>query len=479
MMDEAAALELADRAVQAGLAAGNKAAAGSSGQGSDETVQAEAIVLTQRSALTRFADFDIHQNVAEDGAWVSLRIVVGKRTGVATTNSLDPLRLGDLAWRAAGFAMASPADPDFLSLPGPRAFPEAEAGVEGGGAVHAGDVPGVFDAQTAEAGPAERASFVRRIFEACREAQVSPAGSWSTEDSSIAVANSLGTARSIRATEVEGSLVCTAPGGETGWAECLGRALGDCDARALVARAADKALAARDAGEMEPAPWPVVLEPAAMCELVGLLSYCGFSALAEQEGRSFMSDRIGRRITGEAITIADDGADPRTLALPFDFEGVPRRRVELIKDGIAMGVVHDSYTAGRAGTLSTGHALPAPNTHGPVAMNLAMAPGTATIEELIGQTGRGLLVTRFFYTNPLDPKRTLITGMTRDGLYRIEDGKVAGAVRNLRITESVLEAFSRVTGLTAATEAHRCILGTAVAPAARIEGFNFSSGTGF
>lgn len=467
-MDRDAALELAQRAVQAGVAAGLKARDRPAGANGD--VQAEAIVLTQKSALTRFADFVIHQNVAEDGAWVSLRVVIDRRTGVATTNSLDPGRLADLAWRAAEFAAASPADPRFAGLPAPANGDQPQASAQ---------PPGIYDEATAEAGPAERAAFVHEVFDACRESDVAPAGSWSTEAATVAVANSLGVAQAASATEAEGSLVCTTPTGETGWAECIERAVGGCDARGLAERATRKALAARDAREVEPAPWTVVLEPAAVAELVGLLSYCGFGAMAEQEGQSFMSGRLGERITGERITIADDAGDVRTLALPFDFEGVPRRRVELIKDGVAAGVVHDSYTAGRAGTTSTGHALPAPNTHGPLATNLVMSPGRDTMADLIARTERGLLVTRFFYTNPLDPKRTLVTGMTRDGLYRIEDGEVTGAAKNLRITESVLEAFERVTGLTSEVETHRCILGTAVTPAARIEGFNFSSGTGF
>jgi predicted Zn-dependent protease len=223
----------------------------------------------------------------------------------------------------------------------------------------------------------------------------------------------------------------------------------------------------------------VVLEPAATAELVGLLSYCGFGALAEQEGRSFLSGRLGERITGESVTIVDDATDPRTIALPFDFEGVPKRPVTLLERGVAVGVVHDTYTASRAQTRSTGHALPAPNSYGPLATSLVMSPGDSSLDELIEGTQRGLLVTRFFYTNILDPRQTTFTGMTRDGLYLIEGGKVVGAAKNMRVTDSVLAALGRISAVSAGLEAHRATVGTVLAPAVRLDGLNFSSGTEF
>jgi PmbA protein len=459
MMDEARALEIAEGAAHAGLVAG-EAAAGSQGP-----VEAEAVLIAQRSALTRFSDFAIHQNVAEDDVRVSIRVVIAGRTGVAATNRLEGPAMRDAADKAARFALASPADPAFPGLPGPGGAAPAPAGM--------------WVATTAEADPGRRALAAREIFSEAKRLEVSPSGSCSTAEIVVAVANSKGVSRAASATEAECSVVCTAPGGETGWAEWLGRDIDGLDPGKVAAGAADKATRAQRPAGVEPGEWTVVLEPAAVGELAGLLSYCGFGALAEQEGLSFMSGLMREKITGQAVTIANDPCDPRTLGLPFDFEGVPSRRVALIEKGVAKGVVYDTYTAAKAGVTSTGNALPAPNPYGPLAMNLLMEGGDRSAEDLVASVEKGLLVTRFFYTNPLDTKKTLVTGMTRDGLYLIENGRITGAAKNLRMTESVLEAFARIAGLSDTVEAHRSIIGTTVAPSALIEGFRFSSATEF
>lgn len=459
------AVALADEAMAAGMRAGVRAARDREDGTSSRGMQVEALIIAERSALTRFADFRIHQNVADDEVWLSLRVITEGRTGVAVTNSLEPGRFEDLADTAVSFALASPADKDLISLAGPDpASPDGS---------------GLWVEATADATPARRAAFTREVFDASRDAQLSPAGSMSTAEALLVVVNSLGVRRAVRVTEVEASVVCTLPGGETGWAETFGRDIDALDPAALARRAAEKALAAKDAEAVDPGAWTVVLEPAATAELIGLLSYCGFGALAEQEGRSFLSGRLGERITGEAVTIVDDPTDSRTMALPFDYEGVPKRPITLLERGVAVGVVHDTYTALRAQTRSTGHALPAPNSYGPLATSLVMSPGDSSLDKLIEGTERGLLVTRFFYTNILDPRQTTFTGMTRDGLYRIEGGKVVGAAKNMRVTDSVLGALERISGMSAGLETHRATVGTVLAPAVRIDGLNFSSGTEF
>jgi predicted Zn-dependent protease len=461
------AVALADEAIAAGMRAGARAAGAREDRGSGPGMQVEAMIIAQRSALTRFADFRIHQNVADDEVWLSLRVITEGRTGVAVTNAVEPERFDDLADTAVTFALASPADKDLVSLPSPDPEPTSQ------------DDAGLWVEATAAATPARRAAFIREVFETSRDAGISPAGSMSTEEALLVVVNSLGVRRAARVTEAESSVVCTLPGGETGWAETFGRDIDALDPAALTRRAAEKALAAKDAEAVDPGAWTVVLEPAATAELIGLLSYCGFGALAEQEGSSFLSGRLGERITGKAVTVVDDATEPRTMALPFDFEGVQKRPVALLERGVAVGVVHDTYTAVRAQTRSTGHALPAPNSYGPFATSLVMSPGDSSLDELIEGTERGLLVTRFFYTNLLDPRQTTFTGMTRDGLYRIEGGKIVGAAKNMRVTDSVLGALERITSMSAEREAHRATVGTVLAPAVRIDGLNFSSGTEF
>jgi PmbA protein len=207
------------------------------------------------------------------------------------------------------------------------------------------------------------------------------------------------------------------------------------------------------------------------------VGFIGFSALAVQEGRSFM--RLGEQITGANISIYDDGYDPRGFPMAFDFEGVPKRRVDLIKDGVAHAVVYDSYTAGREpGRQSTGHALPAPNTYGPLPLNLVLAPGPTPKADLIKGIKRGLWVTRFHYVNIVHPLQTVLTGMTRDGTFLIEDGVITQPVKNLRFTQSVLDALRHAEPADT-LKLQKSFFGGTLAPALRIEGFNFSSATEF
>jgi len=188
----------------------------------------------------------------------------------------------------------------------------------------------------------------------------------------------------------------------------------------------------------------VILEPPAVTDMLFHLGAFTFNGLAWIEGRSALSDRLGERVCGENITLVDDALDSRGIRRAFDFEGVPRQRVELIGNGIATGIVHDVRTAARAGARSTGHAGPPSSAWGPVPSNLFLTPGESSVDEMIAATQRGLLVTRFHYTNMLDPSSAVLTGMTRDGTFLIEGGEIVGGIRNLRFTENLLEALSRV-----------------------------------
>ncbi len=167
-------------------------------------------------------------------------------------------------------------------------------------------------------------------------------------------------------------------------------------------------------------------------------------ATAFQEGRSFLCDRVGEKLAGDAITIWDDGTDARQCPAAFDWEGVPKRKVMIIEKGVACGPVYDSYTANKEGKESTGHGLLAPNTFGPYPSHLFLGPGDATVEDMVASTDRGILVTRFHYTNVVHEKHTILTGMTRDGTFLIENGRIARPVKNLRFTQNILEALSDV-----------------------------------
>jgi PmbA protein len=226
---------------------------------------------------------------------------------------------------------------------------------------------------------------------------------------------------------------------------------------------------------IEPGEYPVVLEAYAVVDLLDMLGYLGFSALAVQEDRSFFEP--GKKIGSELVTIRDDGTDPAGTPAAFDYEGVGKQPVTLVDRGICREVVYDAETAARDGRRSTGHGLPAPNTYGPFPLNQLMEAGAASRDQLIGGLERGLLVTRFHYTNPVHPKLAMVTGMTRDGVFLVEKGSIVGPVKNLRFTQSYLAALAGVEAVGAERRLLRGFLGSVVVPALRISAFTFTGAT--
>jgi predicted Zn-dependent protease len=265
------------------------------------------------------------------------------------------------------------------------------------------------------------------------------------------------------------------PDGGTGYAEAAATDVTTIDAAALGREAAAKARATEQAVSLPPGDYPVVLEEYAVVDITDMLGYLGFSALAVQEGRSFVEP--GKRIGSELVTVVDDGMDEAGLPMAFDYEGVRKQRVTLVEGGLCRDVVYDAQTAARAGRTSTGHGLPAPNPYGPFPINMLMAAGDTPRDELIAGLDRGLLVTRFHYTNPVHPKLAIVTGMTRDGTFLVEGGKIVGPVRNLRFTQSYLDALARVSAVGRERKTLRGFLGSSVVPALRIDAWTFTGTT--
>ena len=300
-------------------------------------------------------------------------------------------------------------------------------------------------------------------------------GSFATGTESIAVANSAGARASGTRTTSQLITVSMGPDGGSGYAESAAVDASTIDAAALGREASGKARATANAISVEPGDYPVVLEEYAVVDLLDMLGYLGFSALAVQEERSFFE--AGKRIGSDLVTIVDDGDDPAGLPLWFDYEGVAKRRVELVDRGICREVVYDSQTAARDGVASTGHGLPAPNPWGPFPVNMFMEAGDASRDDLIAGLDRGLLVTRFHYTNPVHPKLAIVTGMTRDGTFLVEDGKIVGPVKNLRYTQSYLAALAGTVAVARERKTLKGFLGGVVVPAVRIDGWTFTGGT--
>lgn len=441
-------LGLADRALAYAAAAG--------------ATEAEALVSADDAQLTRFANSEIHQNVAESNAQLNLRFVVGRRVGVASSNRLDDEGLRRLSETAAAIARNSAELEDWGGLPGPGPTPIVE-------------LPGAFATATAGATPELRAEGVRAVIAAADAAGVVAYGSFSTSAEIVAVANSRGIRAAQRRTTAQVLTVAMGPDGGSGYAEAASVDVTELDAAALGREAAEKARATVNPVSVEHGDWPVVLEEHAVVDIVQTLGYIGFGALAVQEERSFSEP--GKRIGSDLVTIFDDGADPRTLPMAFDYEGVAKQRVPLVERGVCRDVVYDAQTAARAGRSSTGHGLPAPNPYGPYPLNLVMEPGTASREELMRGLDRGLLVTRFHYTNPVHPKLAIVTGMTRDGTFLVENGEIVGPVRNLRFTMSYLDALAATSAVGRERRTHLGDFGGVVVPAVRIDSWAFTGNT--
>jgi len=433
--------------------------------GSAKADQTEVIVTTQDEYLTRFASNAIHQNVAETNVNVQVRSVIGKRIGVASANDLDKAALVDLVSRAETAAGLQQENPEFQSLPGPQPFEPVDAYAE----------------STAVCAPEQRAEGVESIVHHAKANGVTASGAFSTNTAELLVANSFGT-RAYHVWTMANVMSVVMGETGTGYASDTAKDVVDLDPEEVGRIAVDKALRSANPEPIEPGEYTVILEEAAVANMLFFLGYMGLGALSVQERRSFTTGRFGEKVTGDAITVWDDGRDPRGIPLPFDFEGVPRQKVSLIEKGVARNVVYDSRTAGReAGKASTGHALPVTNTAGPIPIHLFMETGSSTVEEMIASTDRGIWVTRFHYTNPVHPVKTILTGMTRDGTFLIENGKVTRPLKNLRFTQSILEAFANVEALGREAKMVRSGFGNivTVVPAAKITGFRFTGTTEF
>ena len=425
--------------------------------------EAEALVTAGESSLTRFANSEIHQNVTATEVGVNLRFVVGRRVAVASTGRADAEGIRRLVEQAAAIAANVEELDDWAGLP------TADA------AGTAAPLPAAWSEGTANATPELRAAGARAVIAAADAAGVTAFGSFATDTEAVAVANSHGVRAAERRTTSQLLTVTMGPDNGTGYAEACAVDATTIDAAAIGREAAERARASANPVEIAPGDYPVVLNHYAVVDLLDMLGYLGFSALAAQEERSFFE--AGRCVASPLVSITDDGRDSAGLPAGFDAEGVAKQRLALLERGVCRDLAYDAQTAGRAGRSSTGHGLPAPNPWGPFPTNMVMASGSASLDELVGGLDRGLLVTRFHYTNPVHSKKVIITGMTRDGTFLVEGGRIVGPVRNLRFTMSYLDALAGVEAVTAERRCLRGFLGGSVVPAVRLRAFSFTGAT--
>jgi len=424
--------------------------------------QTEVIFTGRDSHLTRFANSYIHQNVSESNAELRVRVIVGKRVGVASTNDLSGDGLRKVVESAQMVVRFQPERLDFQSLPGPSTVSSVVS----------------FSERTASFSPKERACTVGLICKRAQSEGLIASGAFTTARREVAIANSLGLFAYYPSTLADLNTVIMGED-SSGYASRTAWDVGKIDTDQAGREAMDKALSSRKPVGIEPGTYTVILEEYAITEIVGYMSYLGFSALAVQEGRSFMAGKLGQQIVDARISITDDGLDATGLPMPFDFEGVPKQCVEIVKNGIANAVVYDSYTAQREGKKSTGHSLPAPNTFGPFASNLFMSVGSSSKEEMLKSTQKGLWVTRFHYVRPVHPLKVILTGMTRDGTFLIENGQLTRAVKNLRFTQSMLDALSNVEMIGSTAQVASDFMGAICVPALKVRDFHFTGVTEF
>ncbi len=389
----------------------------------DET---EAIISGSAYALTRFANNTIHQNVAEEGVSVSVRAVVDRRTARASTNKLDEASIRQACEAAMALARLQPPDPDLLPMSGPQTYRSVDR----------------FDRATAELSPEARAATVRKVIERAEKDGLTAAGVYASGAGATAHFNSRGL-RAFHEETVSEFSVTMLGATSSGWAKRTSPWAAQIEPEALSDAAAHKALESAEPREIPPGSYTVILEPAAVLDLLGFLFF-DFGGLAILEQRSCLTGRLGQKLFGDNINVRDDAYHPLQAGAPFDGEGIPRQRVTLVERGVAKNVVYARQTALKAGAQPTGHGFPLPNEYGEAPMNVVMEGGRSSVEEMIASTERGLLVTRLWYIREVDPYEKILTGMTRDGTFWIENGEVAHPILNLRFTQSILDALSKV-----------------------------------
>ena len=418
---------------------------------------AEVTVVEDSVELTRFAGNIIHQNVAEQSVRVRVRVIGDGRVGVAEVRGeRDDAIERVVADAETARALAAPGDVSPLPMP------------DGGG-----DSPVAFSESTASATPEERADIVASITRAAAGRGLTAFGSLSTTTTSTAIVNSNGVRRHAAFTQTSLTSVVRGDAG-AGYAARHNASLDAIDSQGLADEAIETCERNQNATPFDPGDYEVVLTPYAMADMLEHLAWTGFNALAKQEHRSFM--RIGERMMHESVTILDDSKDPDVFPFPFDAEGVSTRATTLIDRGVCAGFVYDTPTAMHDGVSSTGHSLPQPNTFGPYARHLQMRPGATPFADLLAGVERGLYVNRLWYVRDVHPLLTIITGMTREGTFLIEQGRLTRPVRDLRFTQSMVEALADVRQLSSERHLELGEDGTAVsAPWVHLGGFTFSS----
>jgi PmbA protein len=435
-------------------------------------------------ALTRFANNTIHQNVADENHVVSVRTAFGGRTARAFTNKFDDDSLHRVVASSESLARVQHPDSDLLPMPDSReAAGNADNGSEGP------QLPSRHFAQTAAITPQVRAVGVKKIVDVAQKYKLTTAGIFSSSESVDGIFNSRGLSRWHTQTLAEVSITMIGAD-SSGWQKANSPDLTNLDPLHLAEIAAKKAIDSANPAEIQAGKYTVILEPAAVLDLVGFM-FWDYSGIAILDQRSFLTGRIGSKLFGENITISDDVAHSLQTGCPFDGEGIRRQRVHLVENGIVKRVVYARATAERmkrseykdkVGPIAaTGHGFPLPNEMGEMPVNIVFAnpQNPQTLAQMISSTERGVLVTRFWYIREVDPYEKIVTGMTRDGTFLVENGQVRKGIRNFRFNQSLIQMLSNVAAMSMPLRSCGEESFDMVVPAMKIRDFNFTEVTKF
>ncbi len=423
----------------------------------------EMVAVENNSELTRFARSYIHQNVAEKNLKLTIKVINDDKFGIVTMNDTDEDVLAYNIKRANDIAKISPKLDYHYELVKPQSY----------------KIKDKYFEKTANFTPMDRAHLVKRLINEVDKEGYEAAGAFETGTQTIAVANSEGVFAFDRGTNVDFNCVIT-KGISTAYTAFVGSDIDTFDVKKIVGELLNTAGKNVDQIEIEPGIYTVILSPEAVAELLNYMAYAAFNGKSIVEGKSFVTNNIDKKLFPDTISVLDDPFDELTISIPFDFIGYPRRKQYLIENGTVRDGVYDHATALKYHKMATGNTLPPEeSSFGAIPFNLVMENGDSHLMDMITNTKQGIYVSRFHYVNVLNPMSVQLTGMTRNGTFLIEEGKIAKAIKNMRFNTSVVDMLKAVDMISEERLAKPGFVAPVVAPYIRTKNFTFSSKTEF
>ncbi|MBA7513830.1 hypothetical protein ES705_05848 [subsurface metagenome] len=423
----------------------------------------ETIVSGGKSELTRFAESYIHQNVAETNLNLIVKVINEDRIGAVQMNSIDDQTISKNIEKTIEVTKITPKLDYHYRLLTPQSY----------------KIKSKYSERTANFTPLNRAQLVKQLIKEVNKKGYEAAGAFKTEESTLLVANSEGVFAFDRETMVDFNCVITRDN-STAHASFIDSDINNFNINKITGELLETAFKNVEQIEIEPGVYTVILSPEAVSDILNYTGYTAFNGKMIMEGKSFVCNNRGKKIFPETITVSDDPFNKLTLPIPFDLVGYPREKIDLIKDGVIKDGVYDHLTALKYNKKCTGNTLPPEHaSFGALPFNLVMKKGSNSVEEMISSTKKGIYISRFHYVNILNPMSVQLTGMTRDGTFLIEGGKLGRAIKNMRFNTSVIDMLKAVDMISKERQTKSGFIGPVVAPYLRTNNFTFSSKTSF